>query len=61
MKNILKTCLFGGLLVSAGIAAYAAEVRTDFDKHADFSRITAIAGDRFRLRIRYMSRASRTR
>ncbi len=39
MKNILKTCLFGGLLVSAGIAAYAAEVRTDFDKHADFSRI----------------------
>jgi hypothetical protein len=39
MKNILKTSFGAGLVLSAGIAAYAGDVRTDFDKHADFSRI----------------------
>ncbi|MGA9587834.1 MAG: hypothetical protein WBQ95_21065, partial [Terracidiphilus sp.] len=37
-KNILKTSLCMGLLAGAAMA-YAADVRTDFDKHADFSRI----------------------
>ena len=39
MKNIVKTSFCAGLPLGAGIAAYAADVRTDFDKHADFSRI----------------------
>ena len=39
MKNILKTSLCAGLLLGAGMATYAADVRTDFDKHADFWRI----------------------
>jgi len=39
MKTILKASLCVGLLVGAGAIAYAADVHTDFDKHADFSRI----------------------
>jgi hypothetical protein len=39
MKSILKTSLCAGLLIGAAIVTYAADVRTDYDKHADFSRI----------------------
>ena len=38
MKSILRASLCAGLLAGAGIA-YAADVHTDSDKHADFSRI----------------------
>jgi hypothetical protein len=38
MKHILETSLCAGLLMGAGLAAAAAEVHTDYDKHADFSK-----------------------
>ena len=37
MKNMFKVVL-GALLISCGSIAYA-DVKTDYDKHADFSRI----------------------
>jgi hypothetical protein len=39
VKSILKASLCAGLLAGAGVAVYAADVHTDYDKHADFSRI----------------------
>ena len=39
MKSILKASLCAGLLLGAGVVLHAADVRTDYDKHADFSRI----------------------
>ena len=38
MKSILKASLCAGLLLGAGVVLHAADVRTDYDKHADFSR-----------------------
>src|SRR5579863_2072515 len=38
MKNILNLCLCTAIL-AGGAATFAADVHTDFDKHADFSRI----------------------
>ncbi len=38
MKSILKASLCAGLLVGAGTVGYA-DVHTDYDKHADFSKI----------------------
>ncbi len=39
MKPILKTSLCAGLLLGTSLVVYGADVRTDYDKHADFSRI----------------------
>ena len=39
MKNILKTSICSAFLAGASLAVYAADVHTDFDKHADFSHI----------------------
>ena len=39
MKRILKGSLCAALLAGAAVAVQASDVHTDFDKHADFSRI----------------------
>lgn len=39
MKNILKAFFCAALLAGASVALRAADVHTDYDKHADFSRI----------------------
>jgi hypothetical protein len=39
MKSILKGSLCAALLAGAAVAVQAADVHTDYDKHADFSRI----------------------
>ena len=39
MRNILKASLCAGVLIGAGMVAQAADVHTDYDKHADFSQI----------------------
>ena len=39
MKPILKTSPCAGLLLGTSLVVYGADVRTDYDKHADFSRI----------------------
>jgi hypothetical protein len=39
MRGVLKATLSAALFVSTGWLAYASEVKTDFDKHANFSRI----------------------
>ena len=39
MKTLLRVALGAALFAGSGLLANAADVKTDFDKHADFSRI----------------------
>ena len=62
MKNILKTCLCcAACCLARGSLLYAADVRTDFDKHADFSRIHNYCWGQVSTANPLYERASRTR